>query len=96
MIDYQIIRVMQKTCPNYHVVSQGNAKKSGVSVCSRCIKSLKCGDITHCRELMDRLRNLSYPIGHSRVDMNATCDNVVSIQMQLSFDNVDDGKEVFK
>jgi hypothetical protein len=96
MIDYSILRVMQKTCPNYHVVSQGNSKKSGVCVCSHCVKSRKGGDITHCGELMDRLRNLGHPVGHSRVDVNATCDRAVDIQMELPFDGVDNGEEIFK
>lgn len=96
MIDCQILRLMNKTCPNYHVVSQANAKKSGVCVCSRCVKSRKSGEVTHCGDLMDRLRNLDYPIGHSRVDTGATCDRAVDIQMDLPFDCVDDGGEVFK
>lgn len=97
MIDSHILKVMQKSCPNYHIVAQSAQKASSVCLCARCLRHIRKEGATHCGELFDRLVQMDYPIGYSRVDIGATCDRAVDPQMPLPLDAPpgDKGGEVF-
>ena len=93
MIDCQILRLMQKTCPNYHIVSQAAARSSSVCVCASCRRSVvREKSHTHCADLLERLTAAGFPAGHSRVDACATCDRAKSPQLTLPLDAAANGK----
>lgn len=91
MVDGNILRLMAKTCPNYHVVANTAAKVTSVCPCSRCTRRMGVGRATFCGELYERLKALDYPVGYSRVDVAATCDRAVDQQMTLPFSDAPDG-----
>lgn len=96
MIDFQTLKLIQKTCPNYHVVARSSAKASSVCLCARCRRNAVVDGVTHCRPLLDRLSQLDLPVGYSRVDMGATCDRAQDPQMTLPLVcEPDNGGEVF-
>lgn len=91
MVDGNILRLMAKTCPNYHVVANTAAKVTSVCPCSRCTRRKSIHSATVCGELYERLDAMGYPVGYSRVDVAATCDRALDQHMTLPFADAPDG-----
>ena len=96
MIDSHILKVMQKSCPNYHVLSDAVCSKGTVCTCSRCMRGQWRSGKRECKPLDERLALLEYPRGYARVDKCGTCDRAQDPQMALPLDaSADNGGEVF-
>lgn len=97
MIDCQILKLMQKSCPNYHVLSDAACAKSSVCVCSRCMNGQWRSGKRECKPLDAALAVMGFPRGYARVDKYGTCDRAKDPQMPLPLEGVaDSGGEVFK
>ncbi len=84
MIDCHILKLLVRTAPSYHLVSEANAKASTVCICARCAKyHRKLGE---CCRLGAALAAHDYPLGYAAVSRLGTCDRAIDVQMTLPLD----------
>lgn len=94
MIDSHILKLLVKTAPSYHLVSEANAKASTVCICGRCTKYHR--DLGECSRLGEALAAHNYPLGYAAVSRLGTCDRAIDPQLQLPLNApADGGGEVF-
>lgn len=94
MIDSHILKLLVRTAPSYHLVSEANAKTSTVCICARCTKYHR--ELGECCRLGEALAAHDYPLGYAAVSRLGTCDRAIDVQMALPLDApADDGGEVF-
>jgi len=94
MIDSHILKLLVRTAPSYHLVTEANAKASTVCVCGRCMNYH--GVMGECRRLGEALAAHDYPLGYAAVSRLGTCDRAEDPQLPLPLDApADNGGEVF-
>lgn len=92
MIDCHILKLLVKTAPSYHLVTEANAKASTVCTCARCMKYH--AQLGECKRIGEALAAHDYPLGYAAVSRLGTCDKAIDPQMTLPLDGKAGG-EVF-
>jgi len=93
MIDANILKALARTAPNYHLVSDGNARASTVCVCSRCSQAVHWkGKEWVCQPLLNRLERDEMPKGYAWVAANGTCDRAIDHQLKFDFSKAEADK----